>query len=124
MPATLEVGAPADVCVFDPDAWWKVERAALRSQGKNTPFLGLEVPGQVRCTIVAGQVVHESMPLNRRKALNEVVESHLRSLTGDRNVDRRTFVVTSLGAGLPPARHAGIRRRRSPPSPKASTRAR
>ena len=57
---TLDVGAPADVCVFDPGAWWKVERAALRSQGKNTPFLGHEVPGQVRCTIVSGHVVHES----------------------------------------------------------------
>ena len=32
--------------------------------------------------------------------MNEVVESHLRSLTGDRKVDRRTFVVTSLGAGF------------------------
>jgi len=59
---TLASGAPADVCIFDPNAWWKVERSALRSQGKNTPFLGLEVPGRVRCTIVAGQVVHESSP--------------------------------------------------------------
>ena len=35
-----------------------------------------------------------------KRHLNEVVESHLRSLTGDRNVDRRTFVVTSLAAGF------------------------
>ncbi|MET0441987.1 MAG: dihydroorotase [Casimicrobiaceae bacterium] len=59
---TLAQGAPADLCIFDPNAWWKVERSALRSQGKNTPFLGLEVPGRVRCTIVAGEVVHESLP--------------------------------------------------------------
>ena len=32
--------------------------------------------------------------------MKEVVESHVRSLTGDRNVDRRTFVVTSLAAGF------------------------
>jgi dihydroorotase len=57
---TLAVGRPADVCVFDPQAWWKVERSALRSQGKNTPFLGLEVPGRVRYTLVGGQVVHET----------------------------------------------------------------
>jgi dihydroorotase len=57
----LDAGAPADLCIFDPGAWWKVERPALRSQGKNTPFLGLEVPGRVRCTIVAGQVVHDTM---------------------------------------------------------------
>ena len=55
----LEVDGIADVCVFDPETYWKVERGALRSQGKNTPFLGLEVPGKVRFTLVAGQVVHE-----------------------------------------------------------------
>jgi dihydroorotase len=36
----LAVGAPADVCIFDPDRRWTVEPAALKSQGKNTPFLG------------------------------------------------------------------------------------
>ncbi len=55
----LAAGRAADVCVFDPQAYWKVERASLRSQGKNTPFLGLEVPGKVRYTLVAGQFVHE-----------------------------------------------------------------
>ena len=33
---------------------------ALQSQGKNTPFLGLEVPGKVRYTLVGGQVVYEA----------------------------------------------------------------
>ena len=56
----LTEGSAADVCVFDPKAWWKVERAALRSQGKNTLFMGLEVPGRVRCTLVGGAVVHET----------------------------------------------------------------
>ncbi|MFO1396110.1 MAG: dihydroorotase [Burkholderiales bacterium] len=56
---TLAPGAEADLCIFDPQAWWTVERSALRSQGKNTPFLGLEVPGRVRYTLVGGQVVHE-----------------------------------------------------------------
>jgi len=56
---SLAAGCVADVCVFDPVAYWKVERASLRSQGKNTPFLGLEVPGKVRYTLVAGQFVHE-----------------------------------------------------------------
>ena len=55
----LAVGRQADLCIFDPDAWWTVERAALKSQGKNTPFLGLQVPGRVHVTLVAGQVVHE-----------------------------------------------------------------
>ena len=55
----LGVGAAADVCIFDPAAWWTVERASLRSQGKNTPFLGWELAGKVRFTIAGGQVVHE-----------------------------------------------------------------
>jgi dihydroorotase len=56
----LGVGRAADVCIFDPLAHWKVERGALKSQGKNTPFLGLEVPGRVRWTLIGGQVVYES----------------------------------------------------------------
>lgn len=56
----LGIGAPADVCIFDPAAYWRVEPAALKSQGKNTPFLGLEVPGKVRMTIVGGHVVFDA----------------------------------------------------------------
>ncbi|MGN6702108.1 MAG: dihydroorotase [Burkholderiaceae bacterium] len=56
----LDVGAAADVCVFDPQARWKVEAASLASQGKHTPFLGYELPGRVRVTIVSGQVAFES----------------------------------------------------------------
>jgi dihydroorotase len=56
----LAPGANADVCIFDPDLHWVVEPSVLRSQGKNTPFLGLELSGQVRYTLVGGQVVHEA----------------------------------------------------------------
>jgi dihydroorotase len=56
----LGAGADADVCVFDPDLRWVVEPAALRSQGKNTPYLGVELAGRVRYTLVGGQVVHEA----------------------------------------------------------------
>jgi len=56
----IAVGAAADLCVFDPDAAWVVARSALRSQGKNTPFLGLEVQGRVRWTLVGGEVVHDA----------------------------------------------------------------
>ena len=57
---SLAAGAAADVCIFDPVAGWTVTRDALKSQGKNTPFLGLEVVGRVRSTLVAGSVVHTS----------------------------------------------------------------
>jgi dihydroorotase len=52
----LSVGAHADVCVFDPGTAWVVEPAALKSQGKNTPFNGYTVQGRVRHTIVEGQI--------------------------------------------------------------------
>jgi dihydroorotase len=53
------VGAEADVCVFDAERWWKVEPATLRSQGKNTPYSGLEVKGKVTHTLVGGQFAFE-----------------------------------------------------------------
>ena len=56
----LRIGMPADVCVFDANAHWRVDPAKLRSQGRNTPFAGFEVPGLVRWTIVGGKVVYEA----------------------------------------------------------------
>lgn len=55
----LTAGAAADVCIFDPARYWKVEPAALRSQGRNTPYIGYEIQGRVAWTIVEGQVVYE-----------------------------------------------------------------
>jgi dihydroorotase len=56
---TLARGASADVVLFDPDVRWTVNAAALASQGKHTPFLGYELAGQVKATIVAGHVAFE-----------------------------------------------------------------
>jgi len=55
----LSVGAAADVVVFDPNARWTVDGAALASQGKHTPFLGFEVTGQVRATVVGGRIAYQ-----------------------------------------------------------------
>ena len=55
----IEVGAPADLCIFEPEAYWTVDAASLRSGGRNTPFLGYEVPALVRATLVAGQFAFE-----------------------------------------------------------------
>ncbi|APR03368.1 dihydroorotase [Thauera chlorobenzoica] len=55
----LSPGARADICVFDPAAHIAITREQLRSQGKNTPFLGLELPGKVQYTLVEGQVMYE-----------------------------------------------------------------
>ena len=56
----LAAGAPGDVVVFDPAAPVRVSAETLRSQGKNTPFLGYEFAGRVRYTVVAGNVVYET----------------------------------------------------------------
>ncbi len=56
----LQVNASADVCVFDPAAYWEVKPSALRSQGKHTPFGGLELPGVVRATIAAGRLAYQA----------------------------------------------------------------
>jgi dihydroorotase len=36
-----------------------VTSSAILSQGKNTPFLGMELPGKIKYTLVNGQVVYE-----------------------------------------------------------------
>ena len=56
----LSVGADADVCVFDAERYWKVEPSSLRSQGKNTPYSGIELKGRVTHTLVGGQVAYET----------------------------------------------------------------
>jgi dihydroorotase len=59
----LVAGGVADVCIFDPQARWTATPQTLKSQCKHTPFAfgisGTSLPGRVRCTLVAGQVVHE-----------------------------------------------------------------
>ena len=56
---TLSTGSAADICIFHPDQEWKVERRALKSQGKNSPWLGYDMRGRVRTTLVGGHVVYE-----------------------------------------------------------------
>jgi dihydroorotase len=58
----LVKGGVADVCVFDPAAEWTAEPAALRSQGKHTPFSSHLLPGKVRYTLVGGHLAFQSKP--------------------------------------------------------------
>ncbi|MDP3716072.1 MAG: amidohydrolase family protein, partial [Burkholderiales bacterium] len=55
----LSAGAAADICIFDPKHYWRVEPGALRSQGKNTPYAGIELCGRVSHTLVGGNIVYE-----------------------------------------------------------------
>ena len=56
----LVKGGVADVCVFDPAAEWTAAPAALRSQGKHTPFSSHLLPGKVRYTLVGGHLAFQS----------------------------------------------------------------
>ena len=53
----LGVGAPADLILFDPDAPFVLDRFALLSKSKNTPFDGARMEGRVAGTWVAGRRV-------------------------------------------------------------------
>ena len=57
---TLKPGARADICLIDPKRPWVVQPQGLMSQGKNTPFQGLELTGRVVRTLVGGRTVHAS----------------------------------------------------------------
>lgn len=57
---SIEVGRPADICVFDPAESWRVQAETLRSRGKNTPFLDQGMTGRVCVTLVGGRVAFES----------------------------------------------------------------
>ena len=50
----LAAGAPADLVLFDPDAPFVLDRFALQSKSKNTPFDGQRMQGRVRGTWVGG----------------------------------------------------------------------
>ncbi len=56
----LAVDAPADLVLFDPDAPFVMDRFALASKSKNTPFDGSRMEGCVLGTWVAGRRVHGS----------------------------------------------------------------
>jgi dihydroorotase len=54
----LGVGCSADLCVFDPERFWRIDAQSLQSMGKNTPFYRWELRARVCYTLVEGQVVY------------------------------------------------------------------
>jgi dihydroorotase len=57
---TLSVGRPADITIFDPAAVWTLDRNALHSKSKNTPWHGSEMTGKVTHTISRGRLVFDN----------------------------------------------------------------
>lgn len=56
---SVSEGKTADITIFDPSAEYRIDASAFLSKGKNTPFDGYPVKGEVRCTIVDGRIVYQ-----------------------------------------------------------------
>lgn len=56
---TLSPGAPADICLFDPDAVWTVDASRFFSKSRNCPWHGNTLKGRVKGTFVGGRQVFD-----------------------------------------------------------------
>ena len=54
---SLEAGAAADICLFDPEEEWTYDAKAGQSKSSNSPWSGRRLRGRVKTTIVDGRVV-------------------------------------------------------------------
>ena len=54
----ISVGHVADIVIFDIRDKFTIDPATFASKGKNTPFTGMEVTGEVKCTIKGGKVTY------------------------------------------------------------------
>lgn len=54
----LEVGAIADICIYDPKKVWSFTKENIQSEGLNSPFLGWEFEGRVTHTLFEGNLVY------------------------------------------------------------------
>lgn len=68
----IEVGAPADLLIFDADTHQTVDPTEFASMGRNTPFAGCALPGVVSAVVVGGQVAYgrNGFAKSRPKGLN------------------------------------------------------
>jgi dihydroorotase len=53
----LRAGAPADLCLFDPERAWQVKAGQLPGKAQNSPFDGRALEGRVLGTWKAGRRV-------------------------------------------------------------------
>lgn len=56
---TLKEGAPADIVIFDPSVVDTIDSSKFWSKSKNTPFDGRKVTGEVKMTLVDGEIVYD-----------------------------------------------------------------
>ena len=58
---TLLVGKTADITIIDPDAEYVIDSKTFASRGKNTPFHGKKVRGEIKYTIAGGKIVYSNI---------------------------------------------------------------
>ncbi|MDQ6963897.1 MAG: dihydroorotase, partial [Mariprofundales bacterium] len=58
---TLSCGAAADICIFDMEQEWVLERSLLHSKSHNTPWHGVTMRGRVVQTLLSGRRVYPSV---------------------------------------------------------------
>lgn len=61
LPSGLNIGAPADITVIDPDRVWTVNADRFKSISRNTPFDGWTLKGKAVLTMVNGVVVMDRL---------------------------------------------------------------
>jgi dihydroorotase len=61
----LQLGAPADITIIDPNLEWTIDVNDFASASRNCPFDGWPVRGRSIATIVAGQIKHSRIPARR-----------------------------------------------------------
>jgi dihydroorotase len=58
---SLDKGKDADLCIFDINKPWVVDKSKLKSKSKNTPIENKKMQGQVLKTFVKGEMLYESL---------------------------------------------------------------
>ena len=58
---SLEKGNDADLCVFDLNKPWIVNKNKLKSKSKNTPIENRKMQGQILKTFVKGEIAYEKV---------------------------------------------------------------
>ena len=55
----LKVGSIADITIFDSQTESVYTKESIVSKSKNSPYIGFNLAGQVKYTIVNGNIVYE-----------------------------------------------------------------
>jgi dihydroorotase, multifunctional complex type len=55
----LEIGAPANLVLFDENEIWTVDETKLHGKSRNTPFKGMSLKGKVKYTFYEGRKIFE-----------------------------------------------------------------